>query len=71
MIARTTHRRFANAKDFHLFKGEKSLGIFKINEKNLDDEVNELMGLIKMTGADRVFLIWTARGGVCNEEVKI
>ena len=71
LIAKPTHKRYANEKDFHLLKGGKSLGIFKVNQANLDDEINDLMGFVKETGADQCFLIWTARTGTCNVEVKI
>ena len=71
MIARTSHKRYANAKDYELIKGGKSLGLFKINEKKAEDEQKELQSFVEMTGADTIILRWTAREGFVNEEVVI
>ena len=71
MISRGTHRRYANAKDFELFRNGKSLGIFKVNEKNQQDELSELKSFVELTSADQVFLVWTALNGSCYEEVEI
>ena len=71
MIARATHCRYANAKDFELFRNGESCGIFQINEKNKQDEIDELTAFIEMTGADQIFLVWTALKGHCYEKVVI
>jgi len=69
LIAKTTHKRYANAKDVELFSKGKSLGIFKINEKTPKNEEEEIKSFVEMTGADKVVIKWTARNGHCNEEV--
>ena len=71
MIARQTHRRYANAKSFRLFKDVKPLGTVGINEKDEAEEKNQLREVLKMSKADKVVLVWTAREGECEKEMQI
>jgi len=72
MIARKTHRRYENVKDYEFFdKDGKSCGLFQTNELTEDLEKEELKDLMALSGAVKVIMIWTARGGKCHKEVNI
>ena len=69
IIAKKTHKRFANKKSFELFKKGKSLGYFLTDQKNIEDEKKELEDFVEMTGADKIILHWSASEGFLDEEV--
>ena len=69
MIARATHKKFKNLKNFELFDNEKSLGLFETNEKDDETETEILNGFVEMTGATKIVLVWTATSGKCKEEI--
>ena len=72
LINKATHRKYANAKTYHTFKGETLQGIFPVEWKMNETELkNFLMEILKISGADRVILHWTAKEGIIDKEVRI
>ena len=71
MIARTTHKRYANVKDYEAFRDGKSLGYFQTDAKTEELEKEQIQGIVEISKCDKLFVRWTARGGHCWEEVII
>jgi hypothetical protein len=63
MIARQTHRRYANAMDWQLYRNDEQLGKVGTNEKNFSDAIGQVLEAMTMSKATHVSLVWTARGG--------
>lgn len=70
LVAKPTHKKFANQKQFQ-FTAANSTGFFSINEKNPDNEMQELLDWISITGADKIMLTWTARQGHLNPSLLV
>lgn len=63
MIARTSHRRYANAMDWQLYREDEKLGIVRINEKKFSNAIEQVLEAMSLSHATHVSLVWTARGG--------
>ena len=63
MIARQTHKRYANAMDWQLYRNDEQLGKVGTNEKNFSDAIGQVLEAMTMSNATHVSLVWTARGG--------
>lgn len=63
MIARATHRRYANAIDWRLYRNDEKLGVVGTNEKNFSDAIDQVLEAMRMSNATHVALVWTAREG--------
>lgn len=63
MIARATHKRYANAMDWRLYRGDEKLGVLGTNEKNFSDAIDQVLEAMSLSNATHVSLIWTAREG--------
>ena len=72
MIARTTHKRYANYEQYQgICEDGTSTGIFIVNEKTEEAKLQELKSFMELSGAVRMFKVWTAHGGKCHEEVVV
>lgn len=72
LVAKTTHRKYHNARTYHCYKDGKLAGIFPLEWKMSDEELKEfLFEIRKLTNADKIVLHWTALDGIVDEEVKI
>ena len=72
LVAKTTHRKYANARTYHCFKDEELAGIFPLDFKMTDEELRKfLFDIIGLTGADKIVLHWTALEGIVDEEVEV
>ena len=72
LTTKNTHRKYANAKSYHTFKGDELQGIFPVEWKMTEKELKSfLLEILTISGADRIILHWTALEGVIDEEVKI
>lgn len=72
MIAKATHKKFANLKNYELLDDKGgSLGIFEINEKEVANEKKALKEFVEMTGAASAVLVWTALTGKCCEVITL
>lgn len=63
MIARATHRRYANSMDWQLYNKDEKLGIVGTNEKVFADAVGEVLEIMSLGNATHAALIWTAKEG--------
>ena len=66
MIARATHKRYANAIDWRLYRNDEKLGVVGTNEKNFSDAIGQVLEAMSMSNATHVSLVWTARGGMVD-----
>ena len=66
MIARATHRRYANAMDWQLYREDEQLGIVGTNEKVFSNAISQVLEAMRMSNATHVSLVWTARGGMVD-----
>lgn len=65
MIARATHKRYANVMHWQLYRNdEKVFGTVHTNEKSLANAINQVLQAMSMSNATHVSLVWTAREGV-------
>lgn len=64
MIARQTHKRYANAMDWQLYRNNERLGKVGTNEKNFSDAIGQVLEAMTMSKATHVSLVWTAREGI-------
>lgn len=72
LVAKQTHKRYANNKTYQFFKNGESKGFFLFERKMTDEEIrNELLQIKEMTGADKIILHWTAREGFVDREVQL
>ena len=70
MIAKTTHRKYANYEHYiGVCADGRSTAIFILDEKEEQLKRKELQDFMQLSGAVKMFKIWTARGGKCKEEV--
>lgn len=63
MIARATHRRYANAMDWQSYREDESLGVVGTNEKSFHDAIEQVLEAMSMSHATHVALVWTATEG--------
>lgn len=63
MIARATHRRYANAMDWQLYRNNEKLGKVGTNEKAFSNAITQVLEAMRMAKATHVALVWTAREG--------
>ncbi len=64
MIARATHKRYANVMHWQLYEGgQKCPGIVHTNEKILANAINQVLEAMSMSNATHVSLVWTAKEG--------
>ena len=63
MIARATHRRYANAMDWQLYRNDEQIGIVGTNEKSFSDAIDQVLEAMTLSNATHVCLRWTAREG--------
>lgn len=63
MIARATHRRYANAMDWQLYREDEQLGLVGTNEKKFSNAIDQVLEAMSMSQATHVALVWTAREG--------
>lgn len=63
MIARATHKRYANAIYWRLYRNDEKLGVVGTNEKNFSDAIGQVLEAMRMSNATHVALVWTAREG--------
>ena len=63
MIARASHKRYANAMDWQLYREDEKLGIVGTNEKKFSNAIGQVLECMTMGNATHAALIWTARGG--------
>lgn len=72
LVAKSTHKRYANSKSYQFFKEGESKGFLLIERKMTDEELNnELLEFASMCGADKIVLDWTAREGFVKREVHL
>ena len=72
LVAKTTHRKYHNARTYHCYKDGELAGIFPLEWKMNDDELKKfLIEIRSLTNADRIVLHWTALEGIVDEEVEI
>lgn len=63
MIARASHRRYANAMGWQLYHEDEKLGIVGTNEKKFSNAIEQVLEAMSLSNATHVSLVWTARGG--------
>ena len=63
MIARTSHRRYANAIDWQLYRGEEKIGKVGTNEKKFSNAIDQVLEAMSLSNATHVALVWTAKEG--------
>ncbi len=72
LMAKPTHRKYANARTYHCYKNGVLKGIFPLDFKiNEEDLKSFLLEIKELTKADTIILYWTAIDGVINKEVPI
>ena len=72
LVAKTTHRKYANARTYHCFKDEELAGIFPLSFKMSEEDLKKFLLEIKeLSNADRIVLHWTALEGIVDEEVEL
>ena len=72
LVAKQTHKRYANNKSYQFFKDGESKGFLLIERKMSEEELHkELLDFAKMSGADKIVLDWTARDGFVKREVHL
>jgi len=70
LIAKTTHKRYANYEQYiGVCADGSSTAVFILDEKDEQLRMKELQKFMQLSGAVKMFKIWTARGGKCKEEV--
>ncbi len=70
--AKQTQRKYANARSYHCFKEGKLKGIFPLELKMTDRQLQSFLEEIAaLTNADRIVLHWTVREGVVDREVQL
>lgn len=64
MIARATHKRYANVMHWQLYRNdEKVFGTIHTNEKVFSNAISQVLEAMRMSNATHVSLVWTAREG--------
>lgn len=63
MIARATHRRYANAMNWQLYREDEQVGLVGTNEKKFSNAIDQVLEAMSMSQATHVALVWTAREG--------
>ena len=72
LVAKTTHRKYYNARTYHCFKDGELAGIFPFDLKMSDEELKKFLLEIKeLSNADKIVLHWTALEGIVDEEVDL
>ena len=72
LVAKPTHRKYANKKSYQFFKNGESKGFLVIDRKMSKEElIDTLLEFAGMSGADKIVLHWTAREGFVNKEVQL
>lgn len=72
LIAKPTHRRYANKKSYQFFKNGESKGFLVIDRKMSKEElIDILLEFASMSEADKIVLHWTAREGFIGKEVQL
>lgn len=72
LVAKTTHKKYYNARTYHCFKDGKLAGIFPLSFKMNEEELRKFLLEIKeLSNADKIVLHWTALEGIIDEEVLI
>ena len=72
MIAKATHRKFANKQHYKFFKNGVIVGQIVIDFKMSENDLKkELLEFALMKGADTIVLYWTAIEGFVNKEVHL
>lgn len=72
LVAKTTHKRYYNARTYHCYKDGELAGIFPFDLKMSDEELKKFLLEIKeLTNADKIVLHWTALEGIVDEEVDL
>ena len=62
MIARASHKRYANAMDWQLYREDEKVGIVGTNEKRFSNAIGQVLEAMSVTHATHASLVWTARG---------
>lgn len=64
MIARTSHKKYANVMHWQLYRNDEKLsGTLHTNEKSLANAINQVFEAMSMSNATHVSLVWTAKEG--------
>lgn len=72
MIAHSRHRKYANSRQYSAFKGGDIVGVFPVDWKMTDEQMNEFLTEVKeKTGADEIRLTWTSLRGKVDEKVDV
>lgn len=72
VMAKPTHRRYANKSHYQFFKDGERVGNLVIDVKlSENDLINALLEFAGMCDADKIILHWNARCGFVDEEVKV
>lgn len=72
MIAHDRHRKYAQARTYHARKNGEVVGIFPLEWKMSENELNKFfMEILDLTDADSIVLHWTALEGVVDRKVEI
>lgn len=72
LVAKTTHKRYYNARTYHCYKDGELAGIFPFDLKMSDEELKKfLIEIRNLTNADKIVLHWTALEGIVDEEVDL
>ena len=72
LVAKPTHRKYANKKSYQFFKNGESKGFLVIDRKMSETELREtLIEFAAMSEADKIVLHWTAREGFVDREVQL
>lgn len=72
LVAKTTHKRYYNARTYHCYKDGELAGIFPFDLKMSDEELKKFLLEIKeLSNADKIVLHWTALEGIVDEEVDL
>lgn len=72
LTAKKTHKRYANCEDYIGIREDGSeTFVFGINERTEEGKLRELKSFMAVSGAVKMFKVWTATTGKCWEEVII